>query len=67
MNIPPLKRPFFSEDPAWEKRVMSIFIAISALMALILIWAWPATRSLDLAITFYGLLNRPLEIIFRQW
>ncbi len=65
MNIPPLTKPFFSHDPEKEKRSIWLLITLAIISALILILAWSLTRSVVLARHFYGLLNLPLEILFR--
>jgi hypothetical protein len=48
VELPALKRPFFSENPKHEQLWIEILLAIAAVAGLILIMAWPQTRSLEL-------------------
>ncbi len=67
MNIPPVSKPFFTEDPGREKAVI-IFLLVSALVAaLILALAWPATRSLELNLALQQWRSVPVELLFRAF
>jgi len=65
MELPALKRPFFSDNPKHEKLWIEILLAIAAIAALILIMAWPQTRSLELIAALQQWRSVPVEIFFR--
>ncbi len=65
MELPALKRPFFSDNPQQEKLWIEILLAIAAVAALILIMAWPQTRSLELIAALQQWRSLPVEIFFR--
>ena len=65
MELPALKRPFFSENPKHEKLWIEILLAIAAVAGLILIMAWPQTRSLELIAALQQWRSTPVELFFR--
>jgi membrane-associated phospholipid phosphatase len=67
LNIPPLSKPFFSEDPGREKAAIVILLVSAFLAALILALAWPATRSLELILALQQWRSVPVELLFRAF
>jgi len=65
MDLPPLQKPYFSNNPKYEKISMIFLIVVAVVSALILVLAWPLTRSVDLAAALHSMLNTPLEVLFR--
>ncbi|MDY6826018.1 MAG: phosphatase PAP2 family protein [Bacillota bacterium] len=65
MHIPPVKRPYFSTNPQWELFWKIFLFLLVAICALILIIAWPQTRSIELIRYLQEWRRGPLEAIFR--
>lgn len=65
MELPALQRPFFSEDPKREQLWIEILLALAAVAGLILIMAWPQTRSLELIAALQQWRSVPVELFFR--
>lgn len=65
MDLKALKKPFFSENPKQEQLWVEILLAIAAIAALILIMAWPQTRSLELIIALQQWRSTPVELFFK--
>jgi membrane-associated phospholipid phosphatase len=65
MQFPPVRKPYFSEDPRVERNWI-IFLWVAALIpAAILALAWPQTRSLEFITALQQWRILPVEIIFR--
>ena len=68
MKYPPISKPFFSEDPKRESFWLIFLLTLTALSAVILIVAWPFTRSLQLIEAMHQWRAIPgVEIIFRAF
>jgi membrane-associated phospholipid phosphatase len=65
MELPALKRPFFSDNPQQEKLWIELLLAAAAIAALILIMAWPQTRSLELIASLQQWRSTPVDLLFR--
>lgn len=65
MNISPVTRPYFSRDLGREKFWILACWLVTALSALILILAWPQTRSTVFIQTLVGWSSTPVEYFFR--
>lgn len=65
MQFPPVAKPYFSKDPRKERNWI-IFLWLTALLsALILVLAWPQTRSTEFIIALQQWRILPVEIFFR--
>ncbi len=65
MNIYPVKRPYFSDDPAKESMALKIWLAVAVISAAFLVLAWPLTRSVEIISALQVLQAGILEYIFR--
>ncbi len=65
MNIYPVKRPFFSDDPKKDALALKVWLAVAFLSAAFLILAWPLTRSVEMISALQVLQAGILEYIFR--
>lgn len=65
MNIYPVKRPYFSDDPAKESMALKIWLAVAIISAAFLVLAWPLTRSVEIISALQVLQAGILEYIFR--
>ncbi len=65
MNIYPVKRPYFSDDPAKESVALKIWLAVAIISAAFLVLAWPLTRSVEIIAALQVLQAGILEYIFR--
>ncbi len=65
MELPALKRPFFSENPQREKLVIELLVAAAAIAGIILVMAWPQTRNLELIAYLQQWRIKPVELFFR--
>jgi membrane-associated phospholipid phosphatase len=67
LNIPPLSRPYFSSNRRREAALLLICRLITVVFALILIFAWPQTRSIDLILSLHQWNDSTLcEYFFRS-
>ncbi len=64
-KYPPVKKPFFSEDPGRELFWIKFLLAVTVVSAAILIIAWPHTRSVEFVAALQQWRIAPVEIIFR--
>ena len=68
MKYPPIQKPFFSEDPKRESFWLIFLLTLTVLSAVILIAAWPFTRSLQLIEAMHQWRAIPgVEIFFRAF
>jgi len=67
MEFAPVKKPYFSEEPKRESLWIIILWGIAVLAALILIFAWPVTRSLEFIVALQKWRILPVEILFRAF
>ena len=65
MKYPPVKKPFFSDDPKRESFWIVFLLAVAATSALILVIAWPQTRSVEFIAALQQWRSGPVEFIFR--
>lgn len=65
MQFPPVRRPFFSEDPKRESFWTWFLLAAAAASTVILVAAWPQTRSVEFISTLQHWRVAPVEFIFR--
>ena len=65
MNIPPLSRPYFSQVRKRERIWLIICWLVTIISALILIIAWPQTRTHELVAYFYQLSSTPVGYLFK--
>ncbi len=64
-DYPPVKKPYFSEDPKRESFWIKFLIGVTVVSAAILILAWPQTRSVELIAALQQWRIAPVEFIFR--
>lgn len=67
MEFAPVKKPYFSEEPKRESLWILLLWGAAILAALILILAWPMTRSLEFIIALQQWRIVPVEILFRAF
>lgn len=65
MNFPPVKKPYFSEDPKRESFWVKFLLGVMVISSAILIIAWPQTRSLELIVALQQWRIFPVEFILR--
>ncbi len=65
MHFPPVKKPYFSDDPGREKFWLVFLIVVAAVSAVPLIVAWPQTRSVEFIAALQGWRSVPVELLFR--
>ncbi len=65
MNLPPVMKPYFSEDPKRESFCIKILLAVTIISATILILAWPMTRSPELITSLQSWRFGPIDFLFR--
>jgi membrane-associated phospholipid phosphatase len=65
MNIPPLSRPYFSQVRKRERIWLIVCWLVTIISALILIIAWPQTRTHELVAYFYQLSSTPVGYLFK--
>jgi membrane-associated phospholipid phosphatase len=66
VDIPPLSRPYFSFNRKWELVWLRICWLITVVFTLILLFAWPQTRSLDFIVYLHQWSESvPVEYFFR--
>ena len=66
MNFPPVKKPYFSDDPKRESFWILFLVAVAVLSGAVMIFAWPSTRSVELIIYFQQWTAfPPVEYLFR--
>jgi len=65
MNFPPVKKPYFSEDPKYESFWIKFLLALTVISAAVLVLAWPQTRNLELIVALQQWRIAPVEFIFR--
>jgi membrane-associated phospholipid phosphatase len=67
MNLSPVRKPYFSEDPKRESFWVIFLLSVAFVSAVILIFAWPQTRSLAFITALQQWRSVPLEILFRAF
>ncbi|MFO7952236.1 MAG: phosphatase PAP2 family protein [Bacillota bacterium] len=68
MRFPPVTRPVFSDHPKYESFWLLFLLALTVISALLLIFAWPFTRSLELIEALQAWRAVPgVEFIFRTF
>lgn len=65
MNIYPVKRPYFSDNPLKESMALKIWLAVAIISAAFMVLAWPLTRSVEMISALQVLQSGILEYIFR--
>ncbi len=66
MDMPPLNRPYFSPDRGRESAWLWICWIVTVVCTLILVFAWPQTRSYDIVLYLYQWsASAPVEYFFR--
>jgi membrane-associated phospholipid phosphatase len=65
VEFPAVKKPFFSENPKYEQFWLEILLAVAAVSAVILILAWPQTRSIEIIAMLQQWRSAPVEVLFR--
>jgi membrane-associated phospholipid phosphatase len=65
MEMPPLSRPYFSPDRRRESIWLWICWIVTAVCTLILVFAWPQTRSLDFVLYLYQWSSTPVGYFFK--
>lgn len=65
MEMPPVSRPYFSPERGRELTWLTVCWIVTAVSTLILIIAWPQTRSVDFIIYLQGWRSAPVEYFFR--
>ena len=65
MDMPPLKRPYFSPNRGREFTWLLICWFVTVVCTLILIFAWPQTRSLDFILYLYQWSSTPVGYFFK--
>jgi len=67
LKIPPVSKPFFSEDPGREKTIIISLLLTAFTAALILALAWPATRSIELNLALQQWRSVAVDLLFRAF
>jgi membrane-associated phospholipid phosphatase len=65
MELPPVKKPFFSEDPHRESFWMLFLIGVMIISGALLIFSWPLTRSVEMIESLQQWRNGTVDLIFR--
>lgn len=65
MNLSPVQKPYFSGDPKRESFWVIFLLSVAFVSAVILIFAWPQTRSVAFVAALQQWRSAPLELLFR--
>ncbi len=65
MNFPPVRKPYFSDDPKLESFWIKFLLAVTFISAAFLILAWPLTRSVEMIVALQQWRVGPVEFLFR--
>ncbi len=67
MDYPPVRKPYFSEDPQRESFWIMFLLGVTVISAAILVLAWPLTRSVEVIAALQSWRVGPVEFIFRAF
>jgi membrane-associated phospholipid phosphatase len=67
VNLSPVQKPYFSGSSKWESFWVIFLLSVASVSVLILILAWPQTRSVEFILALQQWRSVPLELLFRAF
>lgn len=65
MDFPPVKKPYFSEDPHRESFWILFLLGVTIISAAVLVLIWPQTRDIGFIVYLQSWRSAPVDIFFR--